>query len=102
MKKYKEITDARKLLELPERATMAEIKRHYRKLMRHWHPDMCKEAEQRCKEMTARISVAYNIIVEYCDHYRFSFSREEVKENLSEEEWLYERFGKDPVWGHGK
>jgi DnaJ-class molecular chaperone len=82
MKKYKEITD-------------------YRKLMRHWHPDMCKEAEQRCKEMTGRISEAYNIIIEYCNHYRFSFSREEVRENLSEEEWLRERFGKDPVWGSG-
>jgi hypothetical protein len=101
MKKYREITDARRLLELPERATMAEIKTHYRKLMRYWHPDMCKETEQKCREMTARISAAYSVIIEYCDHYRFSFSREAVRENLSEEEWMVERFDKDPVWGSG-
>jgi curved DNA-binding protein CbpA len=41
--KYQEITAARKLLELPETATMTAIKSKYRKLVAKWHPDKCLE-----------------------------------------------------------
>jgi DnaJ-class molecular chaperone len=101
MRKYREITQARKLLELPVRATMADIKTHYRRLMIQWHPDTCKEGEEKCREMAAKVSAAYSTIVEYCDHYKFSFSKEDVKEHLCEQEWMSERFGNDPVWGSG-
>jgi len=43
MNKYQEITEARALLELPERATIEEIKSNYRRLMRKWHPDHAPE-----------------------------------------------------------
>jgi DnaJ-class molecular chaperone len=99
MNKYQEITEARKLLELPERATMEEIKVKYRNLTMKWHPDRCKETKEKCTEMTAKIVAAYRIIIEYCNHYKFSFSKEEVRNHLSEEEWWFERFGKDPLWG---
>ncbi len=98
MNKYGKITEARKLLELPERATIEEIKANYRNLVRAWHPDRCKEAKEKCTERTARIVAAYGIIIEYCNHYRFSFSKEEVMNHLSEEEWWLERFGNDPLW----
>ena len=101
MNKYQEITEARKLLELPERATMEEIKANYRKLIRKWHPDRCKKTKKKCTEMTAKIVAAYRIIIAYCNHYKFSFSKEELKNHLSEEEWWLERFGNDPVWGNG-
>jgi DnaJ-class molecular chaperone len=99
MKKYQEITRARKLLELPERATMEHIKANYRKLVTHWHPDKCKEPNEKCAEITAEIVAAYKVIIAYCNQYKFSFSKEEVKHHLSEEELLSERFGKDPLWG---
>ena len=99
MKKYREITDARKVLGLPERATMGQIKANYRKLIRHWHPDRCKENRQKCAEMTLKITSAYKVIFDYCDHYKFSFTRDEVKYHLSEDELLSERFSGDPVWG---
>jgi len=38
MRKYQKIYEARKLLELPERATMDEIKTGYRNLIKKWHP----------------------------------------------------------------
>jgi DnaJ-class molecular chaperone len=97
--KYKEISEARNLLELPERATMEEIKISYRNLIRKWHPDRRKEAKAKCTKMTARIIAAYGLIMDYCNHYKFSFSKEEVGYHLSEEEWWMERFGDDTHWG---
>jgi preprotein translocase subunit Sec63 len=97
--KYREISEARKLLELPERATMGEIKVNYKNLMKKWHPDRHKEAKAKCTKMTAKIIAAYGLIMDYCNHYKFSFSKEEVRYHLSEEEWWMERFGSDTHWG---
>lgn len=102
MNTYQKITAARKLLDLPERATMQEIKSSYRGLVRRWHPDKCGESSEHCAEMTRRINAAYAVIMDYCSQYRFSFAEEEVKNYLSEEEWWFERFGNDPVWGGKK
>ncbi len=99
MSLFKEINAARKLLELPERATMEEIKSSYRALIRRWHPDRCEDDQETCKQMTTRIIAAYRIINDYCKNYKFSFSKEEVKRYLSAEEWWLERFGNNPLWG---
>ena len=99
MNKYQEIDQARKILDLPERATMEEIKENYRRLIRRWHPDRQKVSKKECTEMTVRIIDAYRTIIDYCSHYRFSFSEDEVRHHLSNEEWWLERFGDDPVWG---
>ena len=96
---FQEINAARKLLELPERATLAEIKSGYRALIRKWHPDRCKDDKKTCQEMTTRIIAAYRIINDYCKNYQFSFSKEEVKRYLSAEEWWLDRFGNNPLWG---
>ncbi|MBN2297983.1 MAG: J domain-containing protein [Deltaproteobacteria bacterium] len=102
MKKYREITEARRLLQLPEYATMEEIKDQYRQLLNRWHPDKCTHDKDRCKEMTTKIIAAYEIITAYCSRYKYSFSREEVAKYLSGQDWWLERFGDDPLWGSGK
>ncbi len=99
MSKYEEITAARKLLELPERASMQEIKSNYKRLISRWHPDSCQEDLQECTQMTRKLNAAYNIILDYCANYRYSFSEKEIQNYLSTEEWWMERFGDDPVWG---
>ena len=99
MKKYEQINDARILLELPERATMEEIKFNYRILIRKWHPDKCQEEGEKCRKMTAKIIAAYRMLNDYCKNYKFSFSKEEVSNYLSAEEWWFERFGKSHLWG---
>ena len=99
MKTYEKINAARKMLDLPERATMEEIKSSYRTLIQRWHPDKCKANREKCKEMTTQIIAAYRIINDYCKNYKFSFSKEEVNKYLSAEEWWFERFGKNPLWG---
>jgi DnaJ-class molecular chaperone len=100
--KFEEITKARRLLELPERATMEEIKVSYRNLIRQWHPDRCKGSEEKATQMSSRIIAAHGLIMDYCNHYRFSFSEEEVKYHVTEDDWWFDRFGDDPVWGKGR
>ena len=98
MKLYNKITKARTLLELPEQATKKQIKANYRRLLRKWHPDSCREDKTLCQDKTRDIIRAYNVISDYCDNYKFSFSREEVKKYMSQEEWWMERFGQAPIW----
>ena len=102
MKKYQEITEARKMLQLSERATMKEIKSNYRSLLAKWHPDKCRENKKQCNEMTQKIIAAYKIIINYCNQYKYSFSQEEIRNYLSEDEWWFERFGDDPLWSGDK
>jgi len=99
MRKYQEITEARKWLELPEKATMGEIKSSYRRLIARWHPDRGHGDKEKCNEMTQKIIKSYKIINNYCKEYKYSFSREEVQNYLSGEEWWVERFGDGALWG---
>lgn len=99
MKLYEKITKARRLLELPEQATRKQIRANYRRLIRKWHPDRCQEDRNVCEERTRAIIEAYKIIASYCDNYKYSFSEEEAKNYLSQEEWWMERFGQGPLWG---
>ncbi len=99
MDTYNKINEARKILELPEEATFAEIKKNYRNLIRKWHPDRCKKDQEICKEMTAKIVAAYRTITAFCDRYRFSFSKDEVDNYQTDQEWWASRFGNDPLWG---
>ncbi len=99
MERFEEIHEARLLLGLPQRATMAETKASYKKLMGRWHPDRCAENKRECEETSKKIIAAYKVILAYCEQYRFSFSREDIMEHASEEEFWLERFGRDSSWG---
>jgi len=99
MDKYQIISEARTILELPESATMEQIKANYRRLIKKWHPDSCSYKYEVCEEMSRKITDAYRIIIDYCSNYIYSFKKEEVDKYLSEEEWLHRRYGNDPIWG---
>lgn len=101
MNKYDKIFSARKILELPESATMESIKASYRRLLARWHPDTCEGNKDVCAEMTRNIISAYQTIMEYCLQYQYSFSEDTVRRHRSPEEWWFERFGDDPLWGNG-
>jgi preprotein translocase subunit Sec63 len=102
MKTYQQITEARKLLDLPEQASLAEIKANYRKLLRKHHPDGSSKNKAERNEMTTRLTLAYKTIITYCNQYKFSFSKEEIQKYLPTEEWWFDRFGDDPLWSKGK
>jgi curved DNA-binding protein CbpA len=99
MKKYDEITEARKTLELSERASLDDIKENYRILLNKWHPDKCTEDHDHCSEMTKKIIAAYKSIRAYCYQYKFSFAEKEIEHSESAEDWWLKRFGNDPLWG---
>jgi len=39
----REIEKARKILKLSEKASIAEVKNSYKKLVKKYHPDKCRE-----------------------------------------------------------
>jgi DnaJ-class molecular chaperone len=98
MEKYQEITEARKLLGIPEQATMKEIQSRYRALLTEHHPDKNSENEEQCKEKTQEIIAAYELISGYCHRYRYSFTKDEIKNQFPDDNWWFERFGSDPIW----
>ena len=100
MTKYQDIIKAKELLNLPERASMEEIKSNYRKLINQWHPDKCNENIEKCNEMTKIITSAYKTIMIYCNQYKYSFAKEKVKKYLSDEEWWIYQFGNDSILGN--
>ncbi len=93
MNTFDKIDHARRLLELPERASMNQIKSNFRRLIIKWHPDKNDENSQNYEQMTRRIIDAYKTILAYCSQYKYSFSREEINNYITEEEWWHERFG---------
>lgn len=91
--RYKHVLEAREVLNLPERASLDEIKSSYRMLVNQWHPD-------KCNEMTKRIIAAYKTVIAYCNQYKYSFAEDEIKKYMHDDEWLFDRFGNDPLWGN--
>jgi DnaJ-class molecular chaperone len=100
MGKYEEITKALRILGLYESATVKELKNKYRELLREWHPDLCRGNEAIQKQKTIEIIHAYRTIMDYCEQYRFSFSKEEIEKYISPEELWAKQFGQDPIWGN--
>jgi len=100
-KTWEKIKEAADVLGLGEKATLAEIKRAYRRLSKKYHPDVPdnrnKKAEQ--NEMQ-KLSEAYQILLQYCSEYRFSFMPGDT-EQLEGDDWWFERFGHDHHWGDG-
>lgn len=101
MNTFERVEKARIILELPEQATLKEIKKNHKRLLKKWHPDHCQEEPRQCQEMAIRINEAYSIICTYLEKYKFSFARDEVEKYSTDEEWWVNRFGDDPLWGPG-
>lgn len=85
---------AKTLLGLSDRATLYEIKQKYRNLMQKWHPDKNPNDIQTAQKMSAQINEAYQIILNYCNSYTYSFKEEDIREKAaSPNEWWEARFG---------
>ena len=96
------INHTREILNLPKRATMDQIKDHYRTSIKKWHPDRGKETPEKCEEMSRRITEAFRVILKYCVLYQYSFERDEAEKYLSEDERWYQSFKSDPFKMHWK
>ena len=109
---FKKIDESRKILGLGETATLKEIKKAYKELVKKFHPDKLgenreskfgknkfkKKEKQRYEDRMKEINMAYEILMDYCESYRYSFTRKEVEDFYSK---YMEGFQEDWMWGHG-
>ncbi len=101
-KQWQEITAARDLLGLEDKATRAEIKKAYRRMSKKHHPDLAsknKPGDNSQIEMH-QIITAYEVLLDYCESFRFPLTMEDP-DSLDGEDWWMDRFGQDPLWGKG-
>lgn len=89
-----EVLQAAKTLRLGDKATMEEIKRNYRQLIKKWHPDSCQKDPEECRKKTEKITEAYKLILTYCNNYRYSFRKEDIIDHLPVDKRMEERFRK--------
>ncbi len=91
---FKQIDRARKLLGLPDEATLEEIKEAYHRKAKEHHPDRYtnKEKNEQEKKM-AQINRAYKILLNYIEQCEFSFKEEDVEKNNPERDM--KRFSQD-------
>ncbi len=98
---YEKISEARELFGIGEAETLAGVKRKINALLKTWHPDTGGGEEDggARNAKTAALLEAKKIIMDYCNGYKISFSREDIEKYLSPEERWMRNFGDDHVWG---
>lgn len=96
---WKKIIAAKTLLGLGDSATLAEIKKAYRRLSKKHHPDLAPDGEETDGQKIAMhdLTEAYKCLLEYCKDFRFPLMPGE-DQPLEGEDWWMERFGDDPLW----
>lgn len=95
---YKELQQALQAMSLDNRATLREIKKRHRDLVKQFHPDCSEETDN--LQQIQEINAAYSLLMEYVGDYRFSFDQEEFYAQNPEEN-IRRQFMDDPVWGGG-
>ncbi|MEN8302975.1 MAG: J domain-containing protein [Campylobacterota bacterium] len=94
MTPFEKIMKSKSLLGLRETSTLKEIKNKYKNLMKKWHPDKHKDDPEKATKMSMQINEAYEVILEYCNSYEYSFKEEEIKKtSYSPSEWWHDKFG---------
>ena len=112
-KEWAEIKAAAVLLGLGEKATLAEIKKAYRRLSKKHHPDVQKhhpdvqkhhpDVQNNSKQKIEKVEMhslteAYQILLHYCTQYCFPLIPGD-NEQPEGDDWWFERFGHDSHWG---
>lgn len=77
---FEKMDEARKILGLTEEASIFTIKKAYREFVREYHPD--KNIDETAQEQFKKVSEAYRILTDYCEHYKCSFKPEDVKNSI--------------------
>jgi DnaJ-class molecular chaperone len=98
---WKKILEAKDLLGLPDQATLAEIKKAYRRLSKEHHPDLAQDKPEGQRLEMHRLTEACQILLEYAKKYKIPLMPGE-DQPLEGEDWWMERFGDDPLWGPGR
>ena len=98
---WKKIVAAKELLGLGDQATLAEIKRAYRRLSKKYHPDMAAngaDLKKGSKINMQDLTTAYEVLLAYCSAYKYPLIPDE-NQPLEGEDWWMDRFGQGPFMG---
>jgi DnaJ-class molecular chaperone len=93
MIKFKELKKAKEVLGLPNKASLFEIKNACYELVQEYHPD--KQINSNKDDLNGKmkeLNKAYEILIEYCNHYKFSFDRKDFRKQFPspyDEEWIF-------------
>ena len=89
------------MLGLEEKASLAEIKKAYRRQSKKHHPDLQNESQQKDEKVAMhKLSEAYQVLFHYCSEYSFPLVPGN-NEKFEDKDWWFERFGHDHHWGKG-
>ena len=88
MANFNEVEEARKLLHLGEEATLKEIKKAYRTLAHHYHPDKLEDDDSAESQIMKRLNLAYRLLLDYCNDYKYSFREEDVSRTYFYDEYI--------------
>ncbi|MDD5659802.1 MAG: DnaJ domain-containing protein [Actinomycetota bacterium] len=79
---FKDVDNARKVLELSDVSSIENIKNSYRKLILKYHPDKYYDSQDKdtYEEKVKEINNSYKIIMNYCLKYPISLNRDKVKD----------------------
>jgi len=89
MAKFEEIEEARRLLGLGRAATLKDVEQAYRKMAFRYHPDRNNDVDSLEQgEMMKKLNRAYELLMEYCARYKYSFSKEAVARTYPYDEYL--------------
>ena len=91
---FKKIDASRRLLDLEEIASIAQIKSAYRNLAKKYHPDTTQESKEVSEEMMRKLNDAFQMLMEYSLNFPISFKKEDLPEQNSDEV-LFEQFKDD-------
>jgi len=70
----KQIKEALEFMDIPPLSSIKDIKRQYKKLSKKYHPDIIGS-----NEMIHKLNESYNILMDYCENYKFTFDEYEIK-----------------------
>jgi len=91
---FEQLIKAKTLLGLRETSTLKEIKLSYKNLMKKWHPDKHSDDQEKATKMSMQINDAYEIVLEYCNNYEYSFNEEKIKKSyFTPAQWWHDKFG---------
>jgi DnaJ-domain-containing protein 1 len=76
------IKNALEVLQLPNLITKDDIKKQYRYLSKKRHPDLGGD-----EHMQEQLNQAYQILMEYIDNFRFTFSEDEINRQFPGESY---------------
>lgn len=88
MKQEERILNAVELLKLPRSASIRQIQKQYRELVKQHHPD--RKNGKHNPEM-AEINEAYAILMNYCHNYKIPFDSNKLQKEPRD--WWMHQFG---------